>query len=402
MVEPGLADVCLEPGRSRPLTATCSRGLEGVLGDELRALGAGRIEAGAGVVRFAGDLRLLYLANLQLRTAMRVLLPVAEGPVRDRRGLYQLAGRVAWEQLLQSSQTIAVEAVGRTMSLRSTVFAAQVVKDAVVDRLRRHWGCRPDVDRRDADLRIHLHLGEDQVTISLDSSGEPLSHRGYRPRGGPAPLSEVLAAGILLLAGYDGFQPLLDPMCGTGTIAIEAAFIATRRAPGLRRSFACERWCQHQPGLLKELRSSAEASVQPAPAAITACDLEGRSVTATLRNLAAAGIDQDQVSVLRRDLADTPVLSAGSMIISNPPYGQRIGDVDELRPLYRGIGDMLKQRAAGSRAWLLVGERVLAAEIHLRPSRRIVLFNGPIECRLMRFDLYEGSKEGRADNSEAR
>ncbi len=370
---------------TREMLATCSRGLEEVLASELVALGAAGVTTERGVVHFSGDRRVLYAANLWLRTAMRVLVPVAGGPAPDRDALYSLASEVPWEDYLGPDTTFAVEAVGRTPAFANTAFAGLVVKDAVVDRLRRRLGRRPDVDRRRPDLGIHLHLGR-SVTLSLDTTGEPLSHRGYRRRGGPAPLAESLAAGIILLAGYDGSQPLLDPMCGSGTIAVEAALLATRTAPGLGRRFACERWPGHDAGLLDELRDEAERARRAAPAPITARDLDPRAVARTRAAAAAAGVD-GAVTVEHGDLG-TLAAPPGGMVVSNPPYGHRLGEVDELRPLYRRLGDALKHGATGATAWLLMGERDLAKEIGLRPARRIVLFNGPIECRLVRYDIF--------------
>jgi putative N6-adenine-specific DNA methylase len=379
-----------DPSHGMPLTATCSRGLEQVLANELQGLGAEGVRVERGAVRCRGSLELICRANLQLRTAMRVLLPLVDGPAANRHTLYDLSAGVAWEDLLERRQTIAVEAVGSSRHLRNTAFAAQVVKDGIVDRLRRSWGSRPDVNRHAPDLRIHVHLAGQQATISLDSSGAPLSHRGYRPRGGPAPLAESLAAGILLLAGYDGTSSLLDPMCGTGTIAIEAALLATGTAPGLRRSFAFERWSWHRSEVLQELRGQLESSIRPAAVPILARDHDRRAIAASRHNLAAAGVER-WVKVACKGLADTESLAAGSTVVSNPPYGHRLGETEELKPLYRELGDTLKRCAAGSTAWLLVGEPELAKEIHLRPSRRVVLFNGPIECRLLRFEMVKGS-----------
>ncbi len=370
---------------TREMLATCSRGLEEVLAAELDTLGAAAVEAERGVVRFRGDRRLLYAANLWLRTAMRVLVPVASGTADRRDDLYTLTAAVPWEEHLGTDTTFAVEAVGRTPAFSNTAFAGLVVKDAVADRLRRRLGRRPDVDRRRPDLAIHVHLGP-TVTLSLDATGEPLSHRGYRRRGGPAPLAESLAAGILLLAGYDGSQPLLDPMCGSGTIAVEAALLATNSAPGLQRRFACERWAGHDQTAFEELRQTARRARRPAPTAITARDVDAAAVSRSRAAASAAGVD-DAVRVEQGDLGGL-ALGAGGMVVANPPYGHRLGDVDALRSLYRRLGDALKHGAAGATAWLLMGERALAKEIGLRPARRIVLFNGPIECRLIRYDLY--------------
>jgi putative N6-adenine-specific DNA methylase len=376
------------------LVATCARGLEAVLAGELQAMEAESVRAGRGMVEFRGTLATVIRANLGLRSAMRVLLPLASGSLSGRDDLYQLASSISWERLMARHQSFAVEVAGRSRPFRDTSFGARVVKDAVVDRMRRCHGERPDVDRDDPDLRIHLHLSDRQTTLSLDSSGRPLSQRGYRRHGGPAPLAESLAAGILLLAGYDGSQPLVDPMCGSGTLAVEAALIATRRAPGLGRRFAFERWPRHQPELLEQLRRRAQEQTRPAPAAVHASDRDGRAVAATRRNLAAAGVER-WVEVQRQELSRLEVPFEGGLIVLNPPYGHRLGDEAQLAELYRLIGSRLKHHAAGNTAWVLAGSRALAAAIGLKASRRIVLFNGPIECRLLRFDLYQGTERRR-------
>jgi putative N6-adenine-specific DNA methylase len=314
--------------------------------------------------------------------------------VRSRESLYELAASVAWEDVIGDGQTFAVEVVGRHRAFRNTTFGAQVVKDAAVDRLRSIRGRRPNVDRDQPDIRLHLRLVEKGASIiSLDSSGEPLSHRGYRPRGGPAPLAETLAAGILLLADYDGSQPLLDPMCGTGTFAVEAALIATETPPGLHREFAFERWSVHDQLAFGEVQHEASHGHREAQQPIIARDRAERSVRATQRNLKAAWMDR-WVEVEQRDALDLMLpWGSGGTIVANPPYGKRVGEVERLFGLYRRFGDSLKKQATGATAWVLAGEPRLAKAIGLRPSRRIPLYNGPIECRLLKFEMYEGSKK---------
>ena len=386
----------IELGKNQPLVATCARGLETVLADELRSLGAGGVAPDRGSVLFSGDLRTVYDANLRLRTAMRVLVPLVRGEVRSREGLYDLAASIAWEAVIADGQTLAVEVVGRHRAFRNTNFAGQVVKDAVVDRLRERRGRRPDVDRENPDIRLHLRLVEKGAsTLSLDSSGEPLSHRGYRPRGGPAPLAETLAAGILLLAGYDGSEPLLDPMCGTGTFAVEAALIATGTPPGLHREFAFEKWAAHDSRAFGEVQHEASHGHRDASQPIVARDRADRSVRSTRRNLKAAWMDP-WVEVEQRDALDLLLpWGSGGMIVANPPYGKRVGEVDRLYGFYRRFGNSLKKQATGATAWILAGEPRLAKVIGLKPSRRIPLFNGPIECRLLKFEMYEGSRKNR-------
>ena len=379
--------------RSWPLVATCSRGLEEVLAGELRALGASAVAVGRGMVSFSGGRDTVIDANLNLRTAMRVLVSLVRGQVADRGGLYDLAASVPWEEALDEHQTFAVEVAGRARAFRDASFAARVVKDAVVDRLRRVHGARPDVDRESPDIRLHLHLSDGASSLAIDSSGEPLSQRGYRPRGGPAPLNESLAAGILLLAGYDGSQPLIDPMCGTGTFAVEAALIATRTPPSLLREFAFESWPGHDRERHQETIRRLAHVRRDAPAPIVARDRDERAVQATRRNLKAAGMDR-WAEVGPGDMRELDLpWGEGGMVVMNPPYGKRLGDVSKLGGLYRKIGDALKQRAPGATAWVLVGDRELAKQIGLKPTRRIPLFNGPIECRLLCFEMYEGARE---------
>ncbi|HPW56010.1 MAG TPA: THUMP domain-containing protein [Thermoanaerobaculaceae bacterium] len=384
------------PGRRAwRLLATCSRGLEGVVGAELRAMGAAGVEEGRGVVEFSGGLEEVYRANVGLRAAMRVLLHLTQGEAGGREALFALASAVAWEDWVRPEQTIVVDAAGRTQAFRNSGFAALVVKDAVVDRLRSRTGRRPDVSRTDADVRIHLHLQGTHASLALDASGEPLAHRGYRPRGGPAPLSEALAAGCLALAGYDGRQPFVDPMAGTGTIAIEAALIATATAPGLRRHFACERWPCHSGELLASVRATAAAMRRSAPVPVLARDVNPRAVAAIRHNATAAGMG-GVVRVERGEVRSLPVQAPGTVVLTNPPYGERLGEPTELKVLYRGLGDTFKQRLPECTVWILTGNPELAKSIGLRANRRVQVFNGPIECRLLRYEIVAGSPRHRS------
>lgn len=357
---------------------------------ELRAIGVEGVESGRGTVGFHGGMAELYRVNLGLRAATRVLVQLGAGEARDRQSLYEFAVAIAWEDWIGSEQTLVVDVAGRTEAFRSSAFAALVVKDAVVDRLRARRGTRPDVSRTDADVRIHLHLQGTRADLALDSSGAPLAHRGYRPRGGPAPLSESLAAGCLLLAGFDGSQPFLDPMAGTGTLAIEAALIATRSAPGLGRRFACERWLCHRPELLARERQAAASRQRPAPCPVMARDHDPRAVAAVLHNARAAGVGE-LVKAARGELAALGAQPAGTLVVTNPPYGERLGEGEDLKALYRTLGDTCKQRLAGGTLWVLTGSPELVKSIGLRASRRLVVFNGPIECRLVRFEIVAGA-----------
>jgi putative N6-adenine-specific DNA methylase len=383
-----------------PLVATCSRGLEEVLEAEIRDLGGRDVARRRGAIQFRGNARSLARVCIGARSAMRVLSPLTAGDVADRGGLYELARTVEWERFLRPGGTVWVEVAGRHPTLTNTRFAAQVVKDAVVDRLRDRTGSRPSVDRENPDLPIHVHLGTDSVSLALDAAGSPLSRRGYRPRSGPAPLNEALAAGLLLMAGYDGTMSLVDPFCGTGTLVIEAALIANRLAPNLRRRFAFERFPGHDPKILETVREEFRAQSTRAEAPIEGRDSEPAAITATLANARRAGVIQTVRAVQEEATAMTLPETPG-IIVGNPPWGQRMGEGTNLDILYGSFGDRLKAVAEGWIAWLLVGESSLAKKVGLRASRRIPVFNGPVECRWLRYDLYAGSKKHPNPDAEA-
>ncbi len=378
----------------RPLVATCSRGLEEILAVELGGLGGVKVAPGRGMVSFQGDRATMIRCCLGLRTAMRVLIPLRSGAVRNREELYSLASSVAWEDSLDAEGSLSVQVAGASPAFDNTRFAALVVKDAIVDRMRRRRGKRPSIQRDRPDFPVHLHLGR-ECSLSLDCAGTPLSRRGYRPKGGPAPLNEALAAGLLLLAGYDGTRPLLDPMGGTGTFAIEAAQIATASAPGLYRDFAFQRWPGHRSEIYDRVREELRERIKPAPCPILTTDADIKAVRTMKRNVGAAGME-DWVSIRQSEATAMEAPEPGALIVINPPYGKRIGEESALIGVYSAIGDRLKAVAAGCTAWILMGNRELSRNFGLQASRRIPVFNGAIECRWMRFDLYEGSRKIRS------
>jgi putative N6-adenine-specific DNA methylase len=369
--------------------ATTGKGLEEVLAGELLALGMAAVTPDRGGVRFRGDLPDCYRANLWLRTANRVLVPLAEFPCSTPQELYDGVRRIDWTLLLTPDMTLAVDCTLRDSALTHSGFVALKTKDAIVDQLRDRHGRRPNVNTADPDLRVNVHLARNRCTVSLDSSGEPLDRRGYRLARNEAPLRENLAAALVLLSGWDGLTPFLDPMAGSGTIAIEAALIAARRAPGLGgRRFAFQRWRDFDATLWESLVTAARAEARAAlPAPVIALDRQDSSLRLARDNAVRAGVEQ-LLTFGSGDIGEmTPPPPPGT-IIFNPPYGARLSDVETLKPLYRRIGDVMKQRCTGYTAWLLVGDKDLAKEVGLRASRRIPLFNGPIECRLLKYDLY--------------
>jgi putative N6-adenine-specific DNA methylase len=371
------------------LFATTSAGLEQVLAEELKALGMEDVEVATRGVAFSGDLSSIYRANLWLRTAHRVLVAISDFDARDRRALYEGARRIDWGRQMSVDRTLSVDAVSSRSEISHTQFASRVVKDAVVDWFRDRTGRRPSVDPREADLRLNLRLRDDHATLSIDTSGRRLNRRGYRPAFGAAtPLKETLAAGVLLLSGYDGTAPLIDPMCGSGTLLVEAALIARNIAPGLLgREFGFMRHPRFDSELWRRLRAEArERARDVSGCPIRGSDISDEAVRAARAAASGAGVD-DVISVRRADLAE---LEAGppGQVVTNPPYGDRLGEIKDLAALYETLGNVLKHACQGLTAHVLCGSKFLAGKIGLRTRRRDIVWNGPIECRVLHFDIY--------------
>jgi putative N6-adenine-specific DNA methylase len=377
--------------------APCPRGLEAALADELRRLGADDVTAVDGGAAFAGDLVLAYRANLESRLASRVLWQVASGDYRDERDLYALVNGVEWWTHFAATRTLRVD-VGATRSpLRSLEFATLRVKDAVCDRFRERQGVRPSVDKRAPDVRVHVHLSETRATVYLDTSGEPLFKRGYRRDTEEAPLRENLAAGLLTLAGWTPSEPLLDPMCGSGTIAVEAALIASDRAPGLARRFGFQKLAWYDGPTWQRMTQAARDRVRPPPAqpSIFASDRSPGAVEMTRAHCVAAKVE-GFVRVDRGDVLSIAAPAPSGVIVTNPPYGVRLADQEALAAFYPRLGDALKQRFAGWRAYVLTGDLRVAKLIGLKPERRTPLYNGALECRLFAFRIVAGSMRERS------
>ncbi len=363
-----------------------------MLAAECTALGLQGVEIGRRIVSARTDRAGIYRANLELRTALRVLLPIAEGSVQHEQDLYDFVYAQPWREYLGSDRTLVVDAITFHAKLDHSHFLALKTKDAIVDRLRDKTGDRPDVDTETPDVRINLHLDAlGQATLSLDSSGEGLHRRGYRRITGSAPLNEVLAAGLVALTGYDGAVPFVDPMCGSATLPVEAALVATRTAPGLGRRFGFERWLDFDAGLFAEIRRAAQAKIRKAPHPIIGVDRSERVLDAAQRNIAAAGligsIDLQRSSFQRFDPPPGP-----GLLITNPPYDLRLKTAD-IGALYQALGDRFKQAYAGYTAWVFSANLDALKRVGLRTSRRLHLFNGPVEARFYRYDLYQGSKK---------
>jgi len=374
--------------------APCPRGLEATLDEELARLGATDIARTDGGVAFAGPLELAYSVNLESRIASRVLWRVGFGTYRDERDLHALAKSVDWKKHFRADRTIRVDVAATRSPLRSLEFATLTVKDAVCDRFRDDTGARPSVDKRAPDARVHAYLTDREATIYLDTSGEPLFKRGWRRDTEDAPLRENLAAGLIALSGWNPAEPFLDPMCGSGTIAIEAATIAADRAPGLARTFGFQKLAWFDGPTWQRQKQRARDRIKPAPAApaLFASDRAAPAVAMTRANAANAQVDAwlhiEQADALARDAPDDH-----GTLIANPPYGIRLDDRERIALMYPQLGDALKARYAGWTAWLFSGDTALAKKIGLKTEQRLVLWNGAIECRFYRYRIVAGKLE---------
>lgn len=362
------------------LFATAARGTEGALRDELRELGFRTVRAERGGVHFGGELAEGARACLELRTAHRVLYRLDVFPAPDGGALYEGVYALDWSAYLTAQHTLSVRAVCRDSRLSHSQFIAQKTKDAIVDQLRERNGARPSVDRADPDLTLFVHLVRDVCTVYLDLSGESLHRRGYRTQAMEAPLKESLAAAILRLAGWDRQRPLVDPMCGSGTIAIEAALWARRIAPGLlRERFGLERWACHDESArrgMADLRDAALAHILPTSPPIFGSDLDPFALPVAAENARAAGVT---VTWSRRDVADLTPLSPPGMVVTNPPYGERLAGSDAL---FASMAEAMA-RLQGHRVALLAGSPAIADAFHYDATKSLSVYNGDIECRLL-------------------
>lgn len=373
----------------------CPRGLEGVLAQELASLGVERPEPASAGVGFAGDFALGVWVNLTSRIATRVLWQVGEGGYRNEDELYRLARDIPWPRHFAVERTIRVDVRAQRSPLRSLEFAALRVKDAVCDRFRAQLGARPSVDTVAPQVRLWVFLQERRARIYLDLSGEPLYRRGFKRSTVAAPLKENLAAGILILTGWRPDELLVDPMCGSGTFLLEAAMAARGIAPGLARGFALENLENFDPAQWRALRRRAEALRRDLPLRLWGSDVDPAMVAAARENLAAAGLEE----AVHWQVADVVELAAPApegVLVANPPYGVRLDEAQRLAAWYPRLGDALKRHWTGWRAWILTADPELPRGIGLKASRRVPLFNGALECRLLEYRLVAGPMRRRA------
>jgi putative N6-adenine-specific DNA methylase len=371
--------------------APCPRGLETPLSNELKTLGAEEISATDGGVHFSGPGALSYRVNLHSRTASRVLWRVAKSRYGSEQDIYNTVHALPWKEWFDESRTIRVNMAAIKCPLRSLDFATLKIKDAVCDKFRLVTGERPSVNTQAPDIRIHAFLEESQMTLYVDTSGDALFKRGVRQYTNIAPLRENLAAGILMLSGWQPGTPLLDPMCGSGTFLIEAAQMSLNIAPGIGRHFAFEKLHTFNEEKWQAMRNEAIAAQKPVTALpVFGSDLYGDELKAARLNLENAGL-LDAVTLKQANVLEINAPADHGVLVANLPYGERMGELDEMRELYPKLGDVLKQKFKGWNAYLLTADLAMPKSIRLSVSRRTPLFNGALECRLFEYKVVAGS-----------
>ncbi len=375
------------------LTAKTFAGLEETLAGELHEIGAKDVEAVNRGVQFRGDEEILYKANYLCRTALRILKPVGVFKVTNQDELYRKVMNIDWTSIFNLNQTFVVNANVFHSELSHSQFVALKTKDAIVDQFRDKTGKRPWVAKEDPNIVVDVHISHDQCTVSLDSSGESLHRRGYRIQTDKAPLNEVLAAGMIKLTGWKGDKDFYDPMCGSGTIPIEAAMSAMNIPAGYyRKQFAFMQWANYNGELWEKVRNEADGQMKDLECRILASDRSEKAINIARRNLKNASLHKDIELKAQYFDAILPEKAEG-ILVFNPPYGKRLEEKGELIDLYKKIGDTLKQNFSGFEAWIISGAFEQAKFIGLRPSAKIKLYNGPLETRFLKFEMYAGTKK---------
>lgn len=374
-------------------------GFEDILAKEVQQLGGQDVQTGTRVVTFSGDKGFMYKANLSLRTVLKILKPIKWFKVFNDKSLYDGISSIDWSQFMNEKQTFVVDVTLYSEAFNNSQFVALKTKDAIVDQFREKTGVRPSIDKDFPDLRIHIHLDRDQCTVSLDTSGESLHQRGYRSATNIAPINEVLAAGMLILSGWDGTSHFLDPMCGSGTILAEAAMIACNIPANInRKEFAFEKWNDWDNDLFDQIIDSLMKKTREFHYTIKGYDKAPSAVRKAQDNIQNANLD-DYVTIEQKDFFETEKQTEGPLhMVFNPPYGERL-DIDMER-FYREIGDTFKQSYPNTQAWFITANLEALKFVGLKPSRKIKLFNGKLEARLLKYDIYEGSKRAKFQNRE--
>ena len=368
-------------------------GLEEILAEEIKKLGGRNVEIKNRAVNCEGDLGFLYKINYSARTALKVLVPIFEFKAFNDHQLYGKLAKFNWEDFLDVDQTFAIDATVHSETFKHSQFATLKMKDAVVDYFKEKFGKRPSIETKNPDIKFHLHIDRELVRISLDSSGDPLFKRGYRKEQGQAPINEVLASAMLQLAGWDGKGNFLDPMCGSGTLLIEAAMIAMDLpAQIFRKDFAFQNWKNYDEELFKKIKEFRINRVKEFTGKIVGYDIDARMLNAARTNIESAEME-DVIEVRKQNFFDSKKELFPLLMVFNPPYDERISINDD--DFYKKIGDTFKSGYPNTLAWLISSDLEAVKKIGLRPSRKIKLFNGKLETRFLQYEMYEGSKKAK-------
>ncbi|MDC0182642.1 class I SAM-dependent RNA methyltransferase [Nitrosomonadales bacterium] len=371
--------------------ASCPRGLETILLGELNSLGVQEASVVDGGIKYESSTEIMYRANLSSRIATRILYRIANGAYETEDDVYNGALKVQWTSLFDLSNSLKVSTTGVKCPLKSLDFMTLRIKDAICDQFRSQVDARPNVDIRDPDIRIHLYLNATHFDLYIDTSGQPLYQRGFRKSSVEAPIRENLAAGILALSGWESGEPLLDPMCGSGTFLIEAAMIAFNQAPGLKRSFGFENWKDFDSALLEKIKSEYQTQIKPLGfSKIYGSDEDLRAIRVTKTNLEQAGLKM-AVELSCQNFNDIKVPSKVGVLITNPPYGERIGEDEDLAKAYPLWASTMKKKLSGWRTYFLTSDLRMPKLMRLSPSKKTPLYNGALDCRLFEIKMVAGS-----------
>ncbi len=380
-------------GNNFKMVAKTLFGFEEILAKELRNLGAGNVKEGVRSVSFDGDTGFMYKANLCLRTAIKIIKPIHSFHVRDENDLYKKIYAIDWDEYITPDTTFAIDTTVNSENFTHSLYVSQKTKDAIVDKIRDTEGRRPDVDVKNPDIRLNLHIQKDQCNVSLDSSGRSLHQRGYRISTNIAPINEVLAAGLLLLSGWDGRSDFMDPMCGSGTFLTEAAMIACNIPVNInRKGFAFEKWDDFDEDLYEKIVDSSLNRTREFHHKIIGYDKAPSAVRKSIENVENANLSE-YITVERKNFFKTVKPTENHLhMVFNPPYGERLNI--EMEDFYESIGDTLKQSYPGTDAWFITSNLPALKHVGLRPSRKIKVFNSHLESRLVKYEIYEGSRKG--------
>ncbi|WP_439479502.1 THUMP domain-containing class I SAM-dependent RNA methyltransferase [Chryseobacterium aquaticum] len=366
-------------------------GLEAVLAEEIKKLGGRNVELKNRAVNCEGDLGFLYKINYSARTALKILVPIEEFKAYNETKFYEKLFKFEWDDFMSVDQTFAIDSTVNSERFSHSQFMTFKMKDAIVDFFQNRYGRRPSIETKSPDIKFHLHIDRELVTISLDSSGDALFKRGYRKEQGEAPINEVLASGMLQLAGWDGKGNFLDPMCGSGTLLIEAAMIAMDLPAQLfRKRFAFQNWKNYDEALFNKIKEFRVERIKEFHGKIVGYDIDGRMLDAARDNIESAEME-DVIEVRRENFFDTKKDMFPLLMVFNPPYDERISINDD--DFYKKIGDTFKTSYPNTLAWLISSDLDAPKKIGLRPSRKIKLFNGKLETRFLQYEMYEGTKK---------